>query len=24
MRRENDLDFSLWGFGPAADDGEKK
>ena len=24
MRRENDLDFSLWGFGPAADDESKK
>lgn len=24
MRRENDLDFSLWGFGPGPDEGDKK
>ena len=24
MRRENDLDFSLWGFGPAPEDAEGK
>lgn len=24
MQRENDLDFSLWGFGPAPQDGEAK
>ena len=24
MRRENDLDFSLWGFGPAAEDADAK
>ncbi|NBS14748.1 MAG: hypothetical protein EBT57_08100 [Verrucomicrobia bacterium] len=23
MRRENDLDFSLWGFGPGPDEGKK-
>jgi hypothetical protein len=24
MQRENDLDFTLWGFGPAPEDAEGK